>query len=102
MHRLAGHQKKDGTNPDRVLRFLFQSYIYTQGYFIQTSQPRIGTRVWYRGELGTLTGRRLKMVQNIGINILIPIALFAFLIFGAGLMASAAFRDKAARLSKKG
>ena len=42
------------------------------------------------------------MVQNIGINILIPIAVFSFLIFGAALMASMAFRDKAARLSKKG
>ena len=40
------------------------------------------------------------MVQNIGINILIPIAIFSFLIFGAALMASAAFRDKAARKGK--
>ncbi len=42
------------------------------------------------------------MVQNIGINILIPIAVFSFLIFGAALMASAAFKDKATRLTKKG
>ena len=42
------------------------------------------------------------MVQNIGVNILIPIALFCFLIFGAALMSSMAFRDKAERLSKKG
>ncbi len=42
------------------------------------------------------------MVQNIGINILIPLGVFCFLIFGAALISSAAFRDKAARLSKKG
>lgn len=42
------------------------------------------------------------MVQNIGINILIPIAVFCFLIFGAALMANMAFKDKAERLSKKG
>lgn len=42
------------------------------------------------------------MVQNIGINILIPIAVFSFLIFGAAIISSAAFRDKAVRLSKKG
>lgn len=42
------------------------------------------------------------MVQNIGINILIPLGVFCFLIFGAALIANAAFKDKAARLSKKG
>lgn len=41
------------------------------------------------------------MVQNIGVNILIPIAVFSFLIFGAAIIASAAFRDKAARTGKK-
>lgn len=42
------------------------------------------------------------MVQNIGINILIPIAVFCFLIFGAALISSAAFKDKAERSGKKG
>lgn len=55
-----------------------------------------------QGEIGNnITGRTLKMVQNIGINILIPLGVFCFLIFGAALISSAAFRDKAARLSKK-
>jgi len=41
------------------------------------------------------------MVQNIGINILIPLAVFGFLIFGSGLIASAAFKDIAERKGKK-
>lgn len=43
------------------------------------------------------------MVQNIGINILIPLAVFfVFLVGGASYMASAAMKDVAERQSKKG
>ena len=41
------------------------------------------------------------MVQNIGINILIPLAVFGFLIYGAGLISGAAFKDIAERKGKK-
>lgn len=37
------------------------------------------------------------MVQNIGLNILIPMTVFGILIFGAAGMASMAFRDLSAR-----
>ncbi len=33
------------------------------------------------------------MIEQIGINILIPISIFAFLIIGAYLVSDAAFRD---------
>lgn len=37
------------------------------------------------------------MVPDLGINVLVPLALFSFLIFGAAFMASVGLSDLAAR-----
>ena len=41
------------------------------------------------------------MVDNIGINVLVPLIVFGFVIVGAYLMSSAAFKDVLERRSKK-
>lgn len=41
------------------------------------------------------------MVDNIGINILVPLAVFLFVIIGAYMMSNAAFKDVLERRNKQ-
>ena len=42
------------------------------------------------------------MVQNIGLNLLVPVGVFLFLIIGALAMANVALKDVVARRKKQG